>query len=294
MVQRKTNQCLSKVIDFNPHIDLRYMSVDELKNIHISDFNRKIDRNNLNKLKNVMAQQGTATMPPIMVNTRTGNVIDGQHRLRAFESLVLEGSISDESKLNVIFVDLTEQEERCKIVETNTILKKWAQSDFIDSYVKEKNPHYIKLREICERHPEWLCEVKKNADGANEYSYKYRYAAAMVTGAFSNKYLKDGSFTMTDEDAEKSVKVFDEFVQLVEILGIDKKNGAWIETFFVEWHTWRELLPFDEVKEAVKYIANSTSDKHNKCAKRVQQSGSRMDWRDLFNAVKDRIKKQAK
>lgn len=203
------------------------------KNFSSNKENRAINRSHVSKIKSQM-KDCLGIMPPITVNLVTNHVIDGQHRLEAFQSLIDNNEISNESKLWVMYVDIPIEKEREAIINANTNSRNWSIDDYIKSYAKV-NDEYKKLDDWCASHE--LChEGTKN---------KYRYAAAMLKGEASSKSLKDGSFTISDIDYERGDAIHTELYEIVLLLN-KPLYGPFYEYMAVSWDKVRKLHLFKE------------------------------------------------
>lgn len=171
---------------------ITFKSVDYATSI---TFGKNQNNRNFNhgQLQNIKKQwlQSTEVIPPITVNVVTNNIIDGQHRWRAFNELVEKGDLPDTSKIDVKYVSIPVELERDAIINANTNSKNWSLDDYISSYVKAGNKAYMMLDEWCKRHE--LTEANGKP--------KFRYGAAIITGKNCSNALKmvishSGSMTL--------------------------------------------------------------------------------------------------
>ena len=194
--------------------------------------NRALNHSHLQKIK-VQCSNSFETMPPITINIITNNVIDGQHRLKAYQSLVSTGEMPKETKIKVMFVEIPVDEEKQAIVDANTNSKTWSLDDYIASYVKAGIVAYKKLEEWCESHS-LCCNFTKNKEnGEIGKKYSYRYAAAILKGKNCATDLKSASFNITDDDLKFGDEVHAEMVEISEIF--KKSSGSWVESLAISW-----------------------------------------------------------
>lgn len=101
--------------------------------------NRRLNRPHVNKLKIALEENGNFTKSvPVLVNQRM-EVIDGQHRLEACRELRLPVYYTVVSGLSI-------KDAR----NMNILQRNWRVSDYLESYVNEGLPAYIKLNQLVE------------------------------------------------------------------------------------------------------------------------------------------------
>lgn len=67
-----------------------YISYEKACELHLNPYNRKIDLNHVHVLEKEMSEF-FEFFQEIIVNIRTNNIIDGQHRVQAFKNLIRGG-----------------------------------------------------------------------------------------------------------------------------------------------------------------------------------------------------------
>lgn len=97
--------------------------------------NRAYNHAHLEKIKK-QCISSMDTMPPITINVVTNHVIDGQHRLKAYQDLIKEGAIDPETRIKIMLVEIPIEDEKQAIIDANTNSKNWSLDDYIASYVK--------------------------------------------------------------------------------------------------------------------------------------------------------------
>ena len=63
-------------------------------------------------------------MPAITVNSRTGRLIDGQHRVLAIVELIEEGILPKDFRFDAMLIDIPEEDERNEVIKANNNLKR--------------------------------------------------------------------------------------------------------------------------------------------------------------------------
>lgn len=253
---------------------------------------------NWNHVKNIAKQMadGLDFFPPITVNDNTNRIIDGQHRARAFNLLIEKGvengneikKLPENSVLPVMHVRCSEEEEMVLIIDANTNSKNWTLSDFIHRYAKEKES-YSRLESWCadQSHP----LLHENASGKKSKTYRYRVAAAILTGKICQKELKDGSFYVTEDEYAIGDNVYNELSELFKRLEIKKRDGvimrgygkpSALEQIAILWRERRHLHLFDEWLVMFK----KQRDKILRMPK-----DNKKDWENILNMVHTEIDK---
>ena len=212
------------------HFEL--VSIEDTKKFTFNRENRAFNHAHLEKIKKQM-MSSFDVIPPITVNTVTNNIIDGQHRLKAYQSLVSDGKLGPETKLKVMFVNIPVDDEKRSIVDANTNSKNWILDDYILSYTKAGLTNYMRLNEWCLKH------ILTSEDGKS----KFRYGAAIITGKRSQNELKNGTFSFTDEDIKRADIIHAEMLEIAELFEMNWK-GNWIEALAVSWSSARGMHDF--------------------------------------------------
>lgn len=234
--------------------------------------NRMINRQHVQKLKRAWVNDPEA-LPPITVNVRTKNVVDGQHRLYAYKELVKEGKLNPDFKIDVKYVDIPIADELDAIIAANITSKSWSLDDFINSYTKMNVESYLRLEEWCKQHP-LTCDNGRP---------KYRYGAAIIKGKRCQNDLKHGIFTITEEDLTRANDVHAEMLEIVELFKLTGK-GPWIESLATSWSSIRNLHEFrvwmKELKAKSQKFLNSPKENSK-------------DWDNIFAQIHAAIDKKA-
>lgn len=194
--------------------------------------NRAYNHSHLEKIKK-QCLTSMETMPPITVNVITNHVIDGQHRLKAFQTLVASGELNENTTIKVMFVEIPLEEEKQAIIDANTNSKNWSLDDYISSYAKAGVVAYVKLDEWCKSHPL----------ASDNGKSKFRYGAAIITGKRCASQLKSGEFSFTENDLKRADEIHAEMLEIVEIFGL-KGKGNWVECLAISWSEVRTQHDF--------------------------------------------------
>lgn len=214
-------------------------SYEESKNFGRNQRNRAINMQHVAVIQK-QCEKSFGLMPPITVNTITNHIIDGQHRLKAYQNLIEDGKLTSNTKIWVMWVEVPIELETQAIINANIHSKSWSVDDFIDSYVKDGNAEYIKLDLWCRSHTNTFERNKP----------KYRYASAILTGRNCASILKKGEFTITDEDIKRGNDVYNEMTAIMGLYGL--KTGPWIEPFVIKWYEYRDSYSFEDWMDALK------------------------------------------
>lgn len=204
-----------------------YVPYEKALTFNLNNKNRVYNTRHLEKIR-AQTIRSTELMPPITINIITGNIIDGQHRHKAYVDLYALGLLPRHATIKVMYVEIPEEKELEAIINANTNSKNWTLDDYIASYIKLGIESYVRLEEWSKSHL-LTCECGKS---------KIRYASAILAGKRCNPTLKSGMFTVTDEDFERANVIHDEMFQIAEILGM-KSRGSWLESFAVSWNKVR-------------------------------------------------------
>ena len=99
--------------------DLKSLTDDSRKVIG----NRRIDENHLKSFKSYSEQQ-IRRMPAITVNSRTGRLIDGQHRVLAIVEMIEEGILPKDFRFDAMLIDIPEEDELTEVMDANNNFKR--------------------------------------------------------------------------------------------------------------------------------------------------------------------------
>lgn len=111
--------------------------------------NRPIVWNHVEKLKEAIGKKNLLREYPIVV-TDDLTVLDGQHRLKAAESLGVP-----------IYYIVSQTATVGDIAATNEAQKSWSLQDYLESYCAQGKPDYLLLRNFWEKYPFFTLETLK-------------------------------------------------------------------------------------------------------------------------------------
>lgn len=240
------------------------VNYNQSKHFGLNQQNRAYNHAHLEKIKK-QCETSLEAMPPITINTLTGHIIDGQHRLKAYQALIENNKLPRNSRIKVMYVEIPEDEEKQAIIDANTNSKNWSLDDYIASYAKAGIECYVVLDNWCKSH------VLTSDNGKS----KFRYGAAIIAGKRCQKELKEGNFTFTEEDLEKAENVHAEMLEIVQVFNLQGK-GSWIESLAASWYAVREMHDFKAWLKELKA-------KKQRLMK-LPKSNSR-DWDSIFSQV---------
>lgn len=184
------------------------------------------------EIYNDIINDNVKCMAPIEVNINTMGVIDGQHRLQAAMNAWDNGY---DFEIEVIFRNITKEEEAEIVVKKNTSQKSWTQKDFKHKLLLEGNKSAKRLNDFCLSHDK--LHGKQKPDGT--IPTKDRYAMALLRGQNITKEIIDGTVNITDEDVEFGEQLYKEAMHLYDILGYQSMGGGWFEYFLQGWYDFR-------------------------------------------------------
>lgn len=202
----------------------------------VCDFNRDLNMGHVlqikESLKEMYMEYGDFHMlPQLIINQQTGHLLDGNHRWEAFRLLYEEnnGEVNNKTEIDVKVVSIPEEKEFQTFVKINCTQKGWSLNDFLDHYTKQgKNVvSYKTLKDFCASDTEGYLYKPKNK------KCNYRYGAAILKGQGCQKMLRDGSFTVTEEELGRGYITLREVKKILKALKI--KTGCQIEYIACKW-----------------------------------------------------------
>lgn len=247
------------------------MSYEQAKSLTLRGDNRLINHQHVLKILKKVVENIDA-IPCIRVNIRTNHIIDGQHRYKAFIKAIEDGLLPPNTQLRVEFVDIPEDEEVAAIIESNINSKNWMLEDYINLYIKQGVSVYTKLGEWCKAH----------ALAFENGKPKYRYGAAIITGKHSCAPIKNGVFSITDEELQEADGIHAELMNIIDVFELPTK-GTWIEGLAVAWHAHRGMHPYKEWLSNIKRMKNRL---------KSLPKGNETEWNNIFAQVHTSIDKR--
>lgn len=267
----KKNEAIRTYVSFG-YEELKTL-IDETKKVI---GNRMINEGHIKLFKSYSEQQ-LNRMPALTVNTRTGRLIDGQHRVRAIVKMIEEGILPKDYRYDVMLIDILEEDERAEVINANIHSKGWTQLDYIKFYMEDAGDdianNYKMLDKWCRKHP-------LTAPKSEVRSPKYRYASAMMKGISCSTVLKNGDFKVTQDELDEATEIHNELYEILSIM--DRvSTGTWLEYMALAWFNARRDTDFNKFKKELKKTLNYV---------KGRPSNTRRDWDYIFEYVKLRIK----
>lgn len=106
-----------------------------LKDIRLSNVNRDISRNHVDRLKEMITKHGYFAGAPIIVD-KDGLIIDGQHRYIACKELNIEPSIIQDGSFDIVPI-------------LNSTQLSWSMRDYVKYYAAKAYEDYVILEQLC-------------------------------------------------------------------------------------------------------------------------------------------------
>lgn len=247
-----------KFITIGSNVGYADVALLKAKTFKLNKKNRPCNKSHVARVKKEMLDC-LAIMPPIVVNVVTNNIVDGQHRHKAYVELMESGELPEDSLLGVKYVSIPEENELEAIKRANNNSKSWTLENFVDSNSGKES--YDKLIDWCKTHT-LTCE---------KGVAKVRYGSAIIKGKGCTQILKNDTFTASDEEFQRAEDVHNEMIQIIEALGKEKK-GSFLESLATTWITFRDRHDFSTwIKEL-----NSVS------TYQKMPSNNGKQWKSLF------------
>lgn len=110
----------------------------KLKDLRLTDANREIQRNHVDRLKSSIEKNGYISGCPIICD-EDGFIIDGQHRYEACKELKVEPPI--------VVLDMKNAFDMAPLM--NSTQMRWSTKDYVHYWAVKGFPDYIILEQIC-------------------------------------------------------------------------------------------------------------------------------------------------
>lgn len=183
--------------------------------------NRAVNGSNVKKFYNLMKNgKFDPMMGIVVVDIKTGTIIDGQHRVEAFKRACEEFGYT--GYLFVRFVDApTGVEELQNYIRQFQVSRKWSLEDFISANIYGKND-LEKLKNFCLAHK----YLNKGDDLADVF---WRKGAAIVAKTGSSEYkirLRKRNVRFTPEEWDDAERTYEEVTALMDALGKSWSDGG--------------------------------------------------------------------
>lgn len=175
--------------------------------IKVSEANRDISRNHVDRLKGIIKEKGYLKGCPILVD-EDGLIIDGQHRYLACKELGIEPEIVCSGNFDIVPI-------------LNSTQMKWCLRDYVKYYATKDYEDYIILERIC-----------KNKGISPNIAYNIIFGKNTTRDALSRKGgsqspLKNGTFKLpdkTDKGLAKLDRKIDRILALISALNLPRTD----------------------------------------------------------------------
>ena len=183
--------------------------------------NRAVNGSNVKKFYNLMKNgKFDPMMGIVVVDIKTGTIIDGQHRVEAFKRVRKDFDYA--GPLWVRYVDApTGVEALQNYIRQFQVSRKWSLEDYISANIYGKND-LEKLKDFCLSHK----YLNKGDDLADVF---WRKGAAIVAKTGSSEYknrLKERNVRFTPEEWEDAERNYEEVTALMSAIGKSWTDGG--------------------------------------------------------------------
>ena len=206
--------------------------------------NRPLNMEHVREIKRAMKLG--AFVPPIIIDSATDEIVDGQHRYQAACELWSEGI---EYTILAIYHNYGNTLDAAIVY--NNKSRGWKTVDYVRAYIAQGNTSYILLQRFCETHELLMCKT----------GCQYRAASEIITG--NGKNLVNGLLKINEELLVQAEIIYRELALMVKATkcGFIVKRGnvlAWMEarTIILQSMSFEEYL--DKLS---KYFSVPFSDK---------------------------------
>jgi hypothetical protein len=181
--------------------------------------NRKLDRNQINKIKRSITNNGYIGNP-ILVNSDF-EIFDGQHRFMALKEMGIE------IPYEVVPNDYD------AIVDLNTTHKNWTLNDYVNYYCERRcNSHFIRLRRTCD-------ELKTSVSNVLTMGYGNRPGGQTLVN------IKRGILSFTIDNALRARTFYENYIQICKLTKLkptQKLCSALVELSSIKGFNWKTML----------------------------------------------------
>lgn len=187
--------------------------------------NRKVNHKHCKEFKISMLNGASDALIGVMIiDIKTKQIYDGQHRIHAYKEAVKEGY---NRPLRIMFIDAPEnKDEQIKLINELNNGKHWNLNDYINSHM-DGNNDLRKLEEFCLQHPRLYRETQRGKNKGKKTAFMRR-GAAIVTGkpSYYKKSLRDGTFKATKEDWDDAENVYSEVMHILDATKLSKESDV--------------------------------------------------------------------
>lgn len=223
-------------------------STTTYKMFKLRDDNRtEINKSHVQRLVNSIKSNNMLAYRPIDVNSQM-EVIDGQHRLKAAEQLGVP-----------IFYRVLENSQEGDVIVLN-VAKTWLTADYMNYYLKNQYPEYLKLQDFIKR-----------------TGLTLKVALSIVIGYTHDAYtkFKEGKMIYQEENIDHELEICLSTVEYIK-----KMTGN--QTFLNTIKFWRPMIKM--VRDPNFRLAKWTSNL-SKLVNRVTARATERDFLELFQSI---------
>lgn len=206
-----------------------YNNAEILKNFKFIGFNRELRKENVNCILRQIKDEtyGGKFIPAILVDINTLYVIDGQHRLTAYEKAMADGI---DTEIKVVYEDIPE-EYTDDILRLLQEAKKWDNKDYFHRAIVNGNVACKELEEWCFKHSDLCCD--KNGKPNRSYAMSFMYGHRM------DKEVKDLSIKpLQKKEKEFAEQIYNEVYGMFQAMKYKRAN--FIEGMTQSWYELRK------------------------------------------------------
>ena len=262
------------------------VSYKESHDFNQHPLNRRVNQSHVNEIKRGMTSvEELQKFSPIEVNVVTGNIIDGQHRLAAFQSAIEDETLPKGAKLLVYFLRATEDEE-IQLIQDKQNSKSWTMYDLVEKHAKERKPMFREMLDFAANH-----ELTHKGS-----ELKPAYALSVITGNPQYPNLRKGTIKITKEQLKNADKVHDELKDILVAFGLTT-FGRHINSLAQSWHRHRDKINTADIKDLMTRKRDTT---YRDILLKMERQNTRQ-WDAIFeaaetyiNIIKARAKQSAK
>ena len=192
--------------------------------------NREIKKNKVNSFFNKLVKGQSDSFPPILVETNTRYVIDGQHRLEAYKKWWESGATEP---IWVQYIDRQEEEIYPKIIDMNSSSSAWNSNDYYHGLMRNGNDGAKLLTDFCNGKEMLTRQIRK------ENRPNIRFASSMLCGKNLSRELKDGTISqcVTPEVVEYGEWTYKTFMTIYNAIGYTRIGSTtWLEDAIKAWY----------------------------------------------------------
>lgn len=224
--------------------NVEYDHIYSFKNIEDFTFDNKVNRavneSHWKKFYRLMKKgEFKPEMGLIVVDIKTGTIIDGQHRVEAFKKACEDFGYN--GKLWVRFVDAPSGiEDLQNYIRQFQVSRKWSLEDYISANMYGKND-LERLKEFCLAHP----FLNKGNDQADVF---WRKGAAIIAKTGSAEYknrLKQRNVRFYPDEWANAERFYNEVSDLMDAIGKSWTDGGF-EYIVNAWKKVRYDIPLME------------------------------------------------